>query len=56
MLEVGQVGKAGGLEGQTYSFFAHSQKEAAFGDASGVVEALQQAAKHAGLLNVRGCL
>ena len=47
VLEVGQVGKAGATPGQNYSFYAHSQTEASFGDAASLVKALQQAAKHA---------
>ena len=47
VLEIGQVGKAGAAAGQNYSFYAHSQREAPFGDAASVVKALQHAAKHA---------
>ena len=47
VLEVGQVGKAGAAHGQNYSFYAHSQREAPFGDAATLVKALQHAAKHA---------
>ena len=52
VLEIGQVGKAGGSKRQNYSFYAHSQKEAAFGDATLMIRALQQAPKHAGYSNV----
>lgn len=54
VLELGQVGKAGTAQGQNYSFYAHSQREAPFGDAAGIVKALQHAAKHAGHMNVSG--
>ena len=47
VLEVGQVGKAGAARGQNFSFYAHSQRNAPFGDAASLVKALQQAAKHA---------
>lgn len=56
MVEVGQVGKAGGTKGQNYSFYTHAQREGPFGDAATLVEALQKAAKHAGHLNVSSSL
>lgn len=56
VVELGQVGKAGRALGQNYSFYAHSQREAPFGDATGIRKALQHAAKHAGNLNVSGGL
>ncbi len=45
VLEIGQVGRAGSVSGQNYSFFAHSQKAPAFGDATAVLHALQQASQ-----------
>lgn len=56
VLELGQVGKAGAVQEQNYTFYAHSQRAAPFGDAAGIVKALQHAAKHAGHPNVSGSL
>ncbi|DBA69331.1 TPA: hypothetical protein ACH3X2_012908 [Trebouxia sp. C0005] len=45
VLEIGQVGRAGGPEAQAFSFYAHSQQAPAFGDPATLLEALQQASQ-----------
>ena len=48
MLEIGQVGKAGGETEQIYCFYAHSQKEATFGDTGDMIKAMQKANRRSG--------
>ena len=52
VLEIGQVGQAGSSSGQTYSFYAHSQKAPAFGDSAALVAALQQGSQQTRHLQV----